>query len=146
MGDSKQLFLSVFCLVLPRDTKEQGFYRHKCQRMAMNGFEPCDLEQMLSRVRPGVSHKRPRLLVSIYECGDHGAPPGHSGTRLWEALGVACRVLGPRTSQIPCAHTSPSLAQILPTAALCWFLETCNCPGKGNFSFLLAFKSLAKLG
>lgn len=55
-------------------------------------------------------------------------------------------VLGPQTSRIPSAHASPSLAWILPTAALYWFLETCNCPGKGNFSFPLPFKSLAKLG
>lgn len=80
-----------------------------------------------------------------FECGDQGSPPGHSGTRLWKTWGLGCRVLGPKTSRIPCAHASPSLAQILPTAALYWFLETCNCPGKGNFSFPSAFKSLAKL-
>lgn len=107
MGDSKQLFLSVFCLcslVLLRDTKEQGFYKHKCQRMAVNGFEPCDSEQMLSRPRPGVSHKKLCLLVSIYECGDHGAPPGHSGTRFWETMGLGCSLGAPNITNSFCTR------------------------------------------
>lgn len=88
----------LFCLsslVLLRDTKEQGFYKHKCQRMAVNGFEPCDLEQMLSRPRPGVSHKRLCLLVSIWVWW-----PGVSSWPQWKKalgdLGLGVQSLGPQ--------------------------------------------------
>lgn len=148
MSDGKQLFLSVFCLsslVLFRGTKEL-FYGRKCQRMAVNVSEPHDSEQMLNKPCPGISHKRPWLLVLIHECGDGGATPGHSGRILWETPGLGPGLLGPRTSQntvctcLP--FTSPNSAPCCPVLSS-WNMQL---PWKRKLFIPFAFVNLAKLG
>lgn len=55
MGDSKQLFLSFFCLcslVLFTGTKGKHFCSVECQRIAVNGLEPCGARRMQSGLFP----------------------------------------------------------------------------------------------
>lgn len=111
MGDSKQLFLSFFCLcslVLFRGTKKKVSIGTECQRLAVNGPKPRDREAMPKRRFRGISYMRPCVLVSFHGGGDWGAFLGHSGRMndAWEAP-RSVRLLGPRTSQIP-ARLPPS--------------------------------------
>lgn len=148
MGDSKQLFLSVFCLcslILFTGTKEQDFYRQTCQWMAVNGLSHVTWSECGTGQVPAFLTRGLACLFQFMSVVTEGSSC-HSRRMLWEAPGLGPRLLGPSTSQIPVCmslHPQPQSCPGLPcpgSSKLTTALE------KGHFSFPLAFMSLGKLG
>ena len=103
MGDSKQLFLSVFCLcslILFTGTKEQDFYRQTCQWMAVNGLSHVTWSECGTGQVPAFLTRGLACLFQFMSVVAEGSSC-HSRRMLWEAPGLGPRLVGPSTSQIP---------------------------------------------